>query len=247
MKEGAFALLDCLGFKGIWRSNEPDLGAKLWTEHRLIKRLKIADELRQKIEHLGAVQYSRTQSVRPEIRMLSDTIALSVQYESEDPPVDDKDRGYLLFLAASMVTIVQTHFIVDEPSLPLRGCISYGEHTVINNFLLGPAVDEAATYHELAEGAFVWLLPSASIQYEAWMATTAGMVDDLLLSHDLPLKGGAKLRCLVVNPLCYDSAEERRRIIDLHMKAMTGINRLDVWLKRQNTIDFLEIANIKTT
>lgn len=59
----------------------------------------------------------------------------------------------------------------------------------------------------------------------------------------MPLKTGARLRCTIINPLVFQKTEEeRRQTIETYSKVIAG-NRLDIWLKHQHTLDFLEVAN----
>ncbi len=54
----------------------------------------------------------------------------------------------------------------------------------------------------------------------------------------VPLKSGHHLHSYVVNPLFDKSDEESENIIFLYKDFMLG-NNIDIWMKRQHTIDFL--------
>ena len=49
------------------------------------------------------------------------------------------------------------------------GVTSFGQHLCDGNFLVGPAVDEAAQYMDEPEGAFIWLLPKAAEQHQRFI------------------------------------------------------------------------------
>lgn len=105
----------------------------------------------------------------PYIISLSDTIAVSVpvpKTESADSENEEMKKAFSIEAACLITVKILDLFIRDEPALTLRGCISYGEHLVRDNFIVGPAVDEAAEQQDLAEGAFVWLYPDAAQKYE---------------------------------------------------------------------------------
>jgi hypothetical protein len=58
----------------------------------------------------------------------------------------------------------------------------------------------------------------------------------------MPIKNGGHLECSVVNPLISaQSAEVTRSMIDKYSAYISG-DKLDIWLKRQNTIEFLREA-----
>ena len=156
MKEGALVLVDCLGFRGIW--NRVD--AK-----RLIGRLQSMEKLAAEriIPKYSAANLSYG-PLRFHLRLLSDTVALSIQYEanSRDNP-EQRQLDLLASIACDSASVLATLFIdSDDMPLPLRGCISFGRHLCEGNFLIGPAVDEAAEYMNEPEGAFIWVLPGAA-------------------------------------------------------------------------------------
>lgn len=235
MREGAFALIDCLGWKGIWkRTNGSSLIEKLE---------RIEQEVKAVVDEFNSHHRNMTSGpINAQIRLISDTVAVSIQFENDAPMIDTINRGYLVRAASLSVVRIQRLFLAEEPRIVMRGCIAYGDHVVVNNFIIGPAVDEAAEHYEMAEGAFVWLLLSAGILYEQ-ANCLMGDGRYLLMPYDLPLKTGARLKSLVVNPLYLEnSVDQRRAMIEGYFKAMNGVGSLDVWLKRQNTMDFLQTA-----
>ena len=53
-----------------------------------------------------------------------------------------------------------------ELEIPIRGVISFGEFDTVDNIFVGKAVDEAATWHELADWIGVHLTPSAEYIFQ---------------------------------------------------------------------------------
>lgn len=151
MKKGAFALVDCLGFKGIWKRANPDL---------VLAKLKSIEKTTSSEDFFQYVP-GRLGKVSVQISLLSDTVAVSVQYGEDHSALSEEDEGYLVAVAIGLVINIISIYLNDEPALLLRGCISYGEHMADGNFIIGPAVDQAAEHMDIADGAFVWLLPSA--------------------------------------------------------------------------------------
>jgi hypothetical protein len=156
MDEGALVLVDCLGFRGIWNRVDPQrLIDKLQSMEALAKARIVPAYSDSKLG-FGPLQFH--------LRLLSDTIALSVQYEanSKDSP-NQRQLDILASVACNAASVLANLFIdSDDIPLPLRGCISFGRHLCKGNFLIGPAVDEAAEYMNEPEGAFIWVLPAAA-------------------------------------------------------------------------------------
>lgn len=177
MEEGAFALIDCLGFKGIWKRANPAL---------LLQKLsQIEQTAVEQIAGKENLKHFSFSPMTPRIRLLSDTVAISLQYEKKEGETPDEyQKNYLIVIACHIVIQILDSFITGEPYLVLRGCITYGEHISEGNFIVGPAVDEAAEHMNVAEGAFIWLLPSAAIRYrstrERWNALLALDRPDIL-------------------------------------------------------------------
>jgi hypothetical protein len=281
MNDGALVLVDCLGFRGIWTRVDPRL---------LIDRLKTIEA---RAEARVVPKYSSSMlsfgPVRFHVRLLSDTVALSVQYEQATTAPDDRQLNLLVSVACEAASVLAGMFIDDDLPLPVRGCISFGRHLSDGNFLLGPAVDEAAECMNAPQGAFIWVLPTAADRHRKFVARAISLIKALptdvlmaglklvaergvneaskLLSHaeagtesyveamrvtyaqmlaaptviepySMPLKDGAHIDASVVNPLLSaQNNEGRRRMVQPYEQFLQG-NRLDIWLKRQNTLKF---------
>lgn len=205
MREGAFALVDCLGWKGIWHGT-PELA--------LIEKVgRIHAEVEAVVKEIN-LRHRDTSSgpIGAQIRLISDTVAVSIQHETDSPPIDSVEKAYLVRTAALCVVRTQKLFLAQEPRVALRGCISYGNHVVVNNFIIGPAVDEAADYYETAEGALVWLLPSAGFHSNC-ADLLLHDIGSLLILYNMPLKGGGRLKSLLINPLYLETSADRRAAI----------------------------------
>jgi hypothetical protein len=287
MNDGALVLADCLGFKGIWSKVQPEvLSRRLHDLHSRAEQVVAETSARNPVS-FGPIQFH--------IRFLSDTVALSVHYEQASSAVPNRSQSDLLVSVACQVAgVLFGMFMDEEPVLPLRGCIAYGPHLCDGNFLIGPAVDEAAEYMNVAEGAFIWLLPAAAERAERFFFRSVALMkllpDEILRagigelvkrgllpgSHDpekadehylqafrmtsaqfatapvvifdypMPLKGGSSLRVPVVNPLFAGKTPEIRRSRLARFDQYLNGNRLDVWLKRQHTMTFLETAQKAT-
>jgi hypothetical protein len=163
MQEGSLILVDCLGFRGIWNKVDPA---------RLIDRLKSAETIAAArvlaILSQGQLSFG---PLRTHLKFLSDTVALSIQYETPDSQrsPDERQLDLLVSVACQLAGTLAKLFVDGDIPLPLRGCISFGQHLCDGNFLVGPAVDEAAQYMDEPEGAFIWLLPKAAERHQRFI------------------------------------------------------------------------------
>jgi|GEM_PF-2370935 len=268
MQEGAFALIDCLGFKGIWRRMENQDPEPLIRKLRQIEDT-VSEQLQSKS---GLFEFHKDKDIEVNVRLLSDTVAIS--YQGGDDLVE-MPKGSVVFALCMTVVEILNLFVKEKPHLVMRGCISYGKHLSEGNFIVGQAVDEAAEHMNIADGAFIWMLPSAAnlfndfVEYfvkttfenSEWelkdteeldenikKQTIQNMLRDTFFGllvgkeYEMPLKGGSNLKCPILNPLavCGDR-KEAEEIIRTYSEVMSG-ERLDIWLKKQNTMEMLEVA-----
>jgi hypothetical protein len=286
MHEGAFALIDCLGFKGIWkRADEATLLNKLESIVSQVDQQLLTGVPFQLLERDWMISAS----------LLSDSVAISLRYKDKDEKVhqsntlvgkrrpkkaarkkkkgkgtieerriNEREKSYLVWLIAASTIKILDLFLEGDPSLLLRGCITYGEHEKRENFIVGPAVDIAAENRDSAQGAFVWLHPTATPRYKRSVQAVRNTIkilsctrkDEELLSgskfalsqpimvedYNMPLKVGGHFQCSVLNPLAFHETEEaRREVIRKYSRSLTD-NHFDVMLKHQYTMEFLKAA-----
>ncbi|MEP7364575.1 MAG: hypothetical protein ABI972_15065 [Acidobacteriota bacterium] len=81
---------------------------------------------------------------------------------------------------------------LDEPApLLYRGCLAVGSMKIDGDFLIGPAIDEAAEYFELSDGPFFWLAPSALAINHQYAATFIDRIEPtLMVPYEVPMKDG---------------------------------------------------------
>lgn len=147
MRTGAFAMLDCLGFKGIWNKTKPET---------VLEKLKTAASKKQEIIKVLFDDLP----VKAEVIFLSDTVVIGVSLPN--PPACDEEKGMLVWCASRIAYEYANEFRQGNVPLVFRGCIGFGEFVIEENFILGPIVDEVASHMSVAEGAFIWALPEAS-------------------------------------------------------------------------------------
>lgn len=160
MREGAFALIDCLGFKGVWQRSDSS---------SLIKKLRhIGKEIQNELDLYVKPYWYATNPIVVRPTLLSDSVAISLQYEDcySDSEIY---KSYLVWLLCASTIKVLDRFLEGDPHLVLRGCVTYGGHESEGNFIFGPAVDDAAENMEISQGAFVWLFPEAATMYKLYV------------------------------------------------------------------------------
>jgi len=145
MKNGALVLADCLG---IWNRVDPE---------KLIGRLKnIETEAATRVVPEYSSSMLSFGPIRFHFPLLSDTVVLKIQYEdsayAREREPDDRQKNLLVSVACESATVLANMFIDSDTPLPLRGCISFGLHLCEGNFLVGPAIDQAAEYMNAPEG-----------------------------------------------------------------------------------------------
>ena len=124
MMQGFVALIDVLGFKGIWERNDSD--SLLQRMHEMETALKKSVESRKR---------RLTESddiVQIHVAFLSDTIAIGAGYRSAEPIdlLSDEHRELAFSIVSSLSRIVVHSWAKDSPHLAVRGCVSAGEYAM---------------------------------------------------------------------------------------------------------------------
>jgi hypothetical protein len=236
MMQGYVAMLDVLGFKGIWARQgvSPDL--LLDRMQSLEKALK--GEARWRNENEVQVRPYRTS-----VALLSDTVVIGAGFEGVKDLHDVKEsqRRNAFLTIGSIARRAVREWAMGDPPMAVRGCVAAGSYMIKKSFLVGKAVDEAAEYHEMCEGALVWASPTVvealsndSVEYclkkGAWVR------------WDVPLKPGV-LPTLTLNLARTPSNQglhDRVKIVDGILNAFEASSSLSVIMKKHNTRKFLE-------
>jgi hypothetical protein len=172
---------------------------------------------------------------------MSDTVVVTVVVKGPDAP----RRGlYRAMLSASMIAgEIVFDAVHGSPALLFRGCLAAGEMTEEADFLIGPAVDEAAECFERAQGPFFWLAPSALEISKRYAETFPDRLEPtVMLPYAVPLNNGSSTttHAFTYFGLTTEAnarAETRRRVLEAF-----GDDPLaaDVGIKRRNAASFLD-------
>jgi hypothetical protein len=216
MKTGAVALIDALGFRGIWNRHQPDdvmgemKSVKNWFETRIKE------------------QFSSQPDFHCDVAFLSDTIAVSMDF---DGAKEHREALSVLYLG-DVISWVLDRVLRSKIPFAYRGAIAIGDYEVSPHFLIGPAIDEAAAAHELAQGAIIWLTPAARDRVADWLHAKPGTH---LVKFDVSLKGGDALNTYTLSPLEQAKSSNDAEALTQNLLATFSGSSIDIAVKRQNT------------
>lgn len=250
MKRGAFVMLDALGYKGIW--NRPEVKD---APGRVIERMvRLRDEAKVQVARmlgrpLPELRADPTNAYDDfKMSFLSDTIAIGIWIKPTLYADDERMRDrFAVMFGAAFASAIMRSALTEAPRLAFRGALSVGDFEISEDgiFIAGPAVDDAAAMHERAQGAFVWVTPSAmaGANYDI---PTVGFPGHRLIRYPVPLKGGDTYDTFAVSPFASESLESDRRFqATLLLGSFVTEGRpppLDVAIKLQHTRAFIEVA-----
>jgi len=261
LKNGVFAFMDALGFKGIWQRANP--GAVIAKFDRLLSHVA---RLNRRALGLDGIQ------VHTQVMLLSDTVIIACSSAAKDDRFGQE--ASLVEQTASLVAVVGMAANVaagmvaaDPPPIACRGAIAVGPYYLNPdlNLVLGPAVDEAAENEKRADGALIWLSEELDQLLKGHVAAALlgrGLTNSVLRKlvegiplvrdYPVPMKDGDPLVTSVVNPFgakYSDSNDnlrllfERARVREGFIRAFEGAKACEVVRKAQRTVAFLDVAD----
>jgi len=249
---GAVAVIDALGFKGIWRGSngETDVSPLTTLRNSRAKVNGIMSKYARKalIPRRHADLFAAFGST-PKLgaAFFSDSIIITATVKPSAKPAskdcEARVGSILLEITCLGAAYAMREAAQCEPPLVYRGAVAIGPLRASGPFVISPAIDEAAENAEKAEGAFVWLTPS-TIGVER--PVNQGPPNHwALMGHDypVPMKGGARFRTIAISPFVDNADGHARAKIRAGIEvAMTRSRGLDVMIKRQNTSNSWTIA-----
>lgn len=247
MKRGAIAMIDALGWKGIWAKHPPDALISHMQKLRTVLEQRDA-----KTRELLARQHpQRMKPVDIRTTFLSDTIVIAGSFTEDagraPPEFADCYLGWVVGM--SVVLALDTAVRCDFP-LVYRGAIAIGEYLVDGPFLIGPAIDEAAEFHGRADAGLVLYAPSAASSiglFRAPPSPQGGLnPSTMTFEHEVHMKDGSRSVVPVVNPFGICTEWAHLVAISEGFKKALGTDP-EFAAKRTNTLRFLEEAHAHWT
>jgi hypothetical protein len=209
MKYGFICMMDALGTKGSWRQETPeDFIAKLNKLQGYFKHALEADPT----SGFGTL----------DVQIFSDTVFVTFQF-----PEDEKDGDPVCLLPWFGSFLAGPFTLAMFDGLFLRGAISQGFFYQSEAILVGPAVDDAASYYERADWLGIICTPSASYGIEYALAKGQALKPDIphhFLSYEVPLKDyGPEVLSVLDWPKFMGDIQERAGEGGVGRAQLTGI------------------------
>ena len=176
-KAGVVAFLDALGIKGVWARSAPEDVIEKW--HLVLQYFR---DSRERMAKRAKAAFTSCQ-----IMAFSDTVIIALEGDT-----GAADYGNLLPLAAELVVAPFLGALLQ--GVYFRGVISLGQFLSSDELIVGPAVDEAATWYQYPEWFGISLAPSAYFGLERIIERGAD-VSRWFISYPVPMKpqvGAAK-------------------------------------------------------
>lgn len=171
LQAGAITFMDFLGWKGLWQSNNKN---HLETVSELIQSIeaKVHELTHNIFEYSDNLELSKLISI-------SDTIAIFT------PKLLKKSEVELLELHAEIAKYVLEECV--DRGYAIRGAITFGEYNTKNNIMIGPGIDECASWHEICNWIGVHLTPSAELLIKSNLHNKLNSIVD---DDKIPTKSG---------------------------------------------------------
>ena len=265
MNRGAIAMIDALGFKGIWgEAAAPSLDA---LQSLKLARKAVVDaskdwEALLESGRLPAGFGNLVRQASVSVLLLSDTLVISASTAQRlrRPPTRHEKKarsdtgmnleqrqlaldGFLRFVVCWCVCHgLRAASLAPQP-LVFRGVVTVGQFLIDDTILIGPAVDEAAELMQMADGALVWLAPSAQ-RLAHLLVQSPDPWSSMAIPHRVPFRDGRRIKTRVLNPYAFCDPSERKEVRK-GIAASMDSNRPEIVIKRQNTFEFLSRADYR--
>jgi hypothetical protein len=233
-RQGYFGFLDALGIRGRWQSESPE---RIVEDYETWYAQVTATDASTGIGNLDimpeqaipAATRQLPRGLRTELWAFSDTVAFSLDTHGEANQELTVRLGNSL--AEIFVSALHRGFL-------LRGAVAFGTYHEgrAGRILVGPAIDEAASWHEQADWAGIILTPSAgrTVIPDA-VPGIESQVGGHFMSYEVPMKGAGTSRLWALNwPQI--NRDEILSKVDRHF--MRPPVTPEVQRKRANTLDF---------
>lgn len=208
---GAITFLDFLGWKGLWQSQKGEVA--------LSEVSNLIEDFRDKLAQLSKKYYEEAEDIQiSSLISISDTIAVFT------PETSNAKICELLKLHAKFAKYVLEKCC--NADFAIRGAISYGQYSIVKNIMIGPGIDECASWHEMGNWIGVHLTPTAQIFWEREKEN-----DPYIRKYSVPMKSGHKADYCV----CWELSEARFCGLAANVKALLP----EIAAKYMNTQKFL--------
>lgn len=157
-KWGAVTLLDFLGWKGVWVNDYKQQSQSQSIQINYNSLQKLANLIREIKKECDV----RCEEYGTELKFISISDTLALFSPSKN---NDEENYNILKLHAELCSLVMD--ISAASGFALRGAITIGEYDYWDNVIVGPGVDECASWYEQADWLGVIFAPSAQFIIDA--------------------------------------------------------------------------------
>ncbi|MCH5345163.1 MAG: hypothetical protein J1E64_14110 [Acetatifactor sp.] len=217
---GAITFMDFLGWKGLWQNRNN-------IDH-LQKVSNLISEIGDVVQEYTSELFPYSKGIQlSKLISISDTIAIFT------PEMADSNKLTLLELHARIARYILERCV--EETYPIRGAIAFGKYNTKNNIMIGPGIDECASWHETCDWLGVHFSPSAELLLKA----RHGYSLKNIITYPVPVKKGyPKVR------YCVDWKVNEAKFLEL----TDGVQALlpEIASKYMNTYDFLLREEVKS-
>ena len=216
---GAITFMDFLGWKGLWQ-NRNDIDHLQKVSNLINEIVNIVQEYTCELfPYSEGIQLSKLISI-------SDTIAIFT------PEIADCNKLKLLELHAKIAKYILERCV--EETYPIRGAIAFGKYSTKNSIMIGPGIDECASWHETCDWLGVHFSPSAQLLLNAWHGDKLENV----IIYSVPVKRGyPKVK------YCVDWEVDEEKFLKLTDRVQALLP--EIASKYMNTYDFLSRKEVK--
>ena len=244
---GSIAMIDALGFKGIWKKHDPRAVLDLLLQMET-STPRVLEQIREVFQAVSGTS-GPERLPRPEVRtmFISDTIVFAIWAPDLLAQPSQQQPKLLALMTHGVVCAIATALgsaAVGKIPLNYRGAIASGEFLVERGFLVGPAVDEAAELHERADGPFVELSETAAAEFSQFTWGADALLNaGTIVKYGVPRKGGKREERLVVSPFgTLGRRQQLHDVLDGMKRAFGEQGRTDCAAKYSNMLAFVEVA-----
>jgi hypothetical protein len=210
---GAITFLDFLAWKGLWQAKKG--------KDTLNEVSSLIDNFKNELDIMSQSLYTGAKGIRlSKLISISDTIAIFT------PKVTSVSVCQLLELHVNLSKMILEKCAKEK--YPIRGAISFGEYSVLNNIMIGPGIDECAGWHETGNWIGVHLTPTAQIHLDSQDRKKI----DNICKYSIPLRSGLDCEYCVKWVITRDEFKD----LSLNTKALLP----EISCKYTNTYKFLK-------
>jgi hypothetical protein len=271
--KGVIALVDALGFKGIWKDPDQPSVDVLNTLRRVGEKGR---EFQERIKpflalarknvpfpwaglwrdlQMRVLQFSDTTVIaawrRPRKRQLRKKHEEKARAETQLVQAE-REKGVdamLRFIVCTCVCEILKEAALADPPLAYRGVVTSGSFLIEENYLLGPAIDEAASLLDTADGPFVWLVPAVAklkdqLELPGFVPPlTPDTWKRIVVRGPVPLRSGRFFSASILSPVALCDSEEDERKVRKGLLATMKSDLIEVAIKRQAAVKLFKMID----